>query len=349
MPVHKKQALLVGISNYEYLPKLVHPAKDAEALTKALKKRGFKVNLCIDTGLVELEDEILKFMDEIKSKDCEVALVYFSGHGIQVNGENFLIPADMRILDDERKIIRNTYALNDIFRDLESALNKVNIIILDACRENPFEKLSKSSSKKGGLAGIASAPTGTFIAYATSPGEIAYDGDPSDKHGIFTGEILRVLEIEGLTLEEFFKEVRAGVIQITNGKQKPWDLSSLTGTFYFNSPSSSISSINPKYIPQDKEVIDLREKVFSIMGKFADPKTIEEAFNEFIDFAKDFAHIPDLFKRAIDLKQDYLFLETDFKSNLLTSSEFRIERREILRKVSQVMDEILNALGDNYY
>ncbi|MCB1178230.1 MAG: caspase family protein [Leptospiraceae bacterium] len=341
----KKRALVIGISDYENISPLVHPASDAEAIGKILSNLGFQVMRSINPDIDSLQDDIFAFLDSIKSKDCDTGLVYYSGHGIQVNGENFLIPKNMEQLDDERKIKRNTFALNEIFQGLEAASNKVNILILDACRDNPLSQGTKSIGGAKGLAGIGSAPNGSFIAYATSPGEVAFDGKKTDANGVYATELLRVLQMEGLTIEEAFKEVRMGVLKRTKDKQKPWDLSSLTGTYYFLPPSELGKEKKlMSEVEGNVEIIDVKNKVESIMVGFSDPGKIDDTFKEFLDFAKDFAQNSDLLKQAVELKRDYSFLEKDYRDKLIDSKEFRSERRDIFTKINEVLDEIRNGL-----
>ncbi|MBP6738636.1 MAG: caspase family protein [Leptospiraceae bacterium] len=344
-----KNALVIGVGEYENVSPLIHPANDAEDIAKALRALEFKVITSINPSLDEMENDILTFLDAISKKEAETSLIYYSGHGIQVSGENFLIPKDMEELTDERKIKRATYAVNELFAGLEKAANKVNIVILDACRDNPFAGKTKSIGGGGtkGLAGVGSAPNGTFIAYATSPGEVAFDGAASNRNGVFTTELLRAIQIEGLSIEEVFKEVRNGVLKVTRDKQKPWDLSSLTGNFYFVEPKEAGLGAS-KRLAQNSDMppdsIDIKERITRIMTSFSDAKTIDDGFNQFLDFAKDFAQAPHTLKKAIGLKGDYSLLESDFREGIVPSSDFRKERREILANVNELLDEIRSSL-----
>jgi uncharacterized caspase-like protein len=157
-----------------------------------------------------------------------VALVYFAGHGIQANGTNYLIPVDAKVQNDtelaEEAIDLNSSVLDRLTPDKV----RMSLLILDACRDNPFQ--GKTRSAKGGLATI-SAGAGAFISFATAPGMTAADGD--GRNGLFTKHLLREMVIPGRKIEDVFKRVRSGVMGESGNKQTPWENSSLTGDFYF--------------------------------------------------------------------------------------------------------------------
>ena len=160
-------------------------------------------------------------------RDGGVGLFYFSGHGMQVDGRNYLIPVDAEV-DAEADVEYEAVEAGRVLAKMETAQNEMNIVILDACRNNPFARSFRNTSN--GLATL-NAPTGTFIAYATSPGSVASDG--KGDNGLYTGELIKHMKTKGLKVEEVFKRVRNDVKIKSNNKQVPWDVSSLTGDFYF--------------------------------------------------------------------------------------------------------------------
>jgi hypothetical protein len=162
-----------------------------------------------------------------------VGLFYFSGHGVQVNGINYLILVGA-VLQNESEIEFEAMPAGFVIAQMEAAENRTNILVLDACRNNPFARSFRSP--KRGLAPI-DAPAGTLVAYATAPGSTASDG--SGKNGLYTGQLLKHMRTPSIGVEEVFKRVRTDLVAMTNGQQVPWELSSLTGQFSFVPESAS--------------------------------------------------------------------------------------------------------------
>ena len=166
-----------------------------------------------------------------------IELFHYAGHGMQVDGENFLLPVDIDP-STEADVHYDAVPVGKLLGQMEAAGNGMNIVILDACRNNPFARSFRSASK--GLAQV-SAPTGTFISYATGPGKVAADGEGGN--GLFTEKLVAHLATPGLKLEEVFKRVRVDVQRESAGKQVPWDSSSVTGDFYFAGISQQITAV----------------------------------------------------------------------------------------------------------
>jgi hypothetical protein len=176
-----------------------------------------------------------------------VGLFYYAGHGIQSKGQNFLIPVDA-VVRSEAEIDEESVNLAYLLDRLEEAKNPINIVILDACRDNPFARSFRTAAR--GLAHI-DAPTGTLIAFATAPGRTAADG--TGANGVYTEELLRVLDTPGLKVEDVLKRVRAGVTKRTEGRQVPWEASSLIGDFYFTAaapPAATAPVPAPRPAPE---------------------------------------------------------------------------------------------------
>jgi len=224
----KRLALVIGCSEYEHVTRLNNPDNDATAMEKSLKKRGFDVIMKIDPQLRDMKMVIDDFGIELKNYD--VGLFYFAGHGVQVNGNNYLIPVDAN-LRTERAVEYDCVQANRILANMEDANSKVNIIMLDACRNNPFERSWSRSITGRGLAQM-NAPTGTIIGYATAPGTTASDG-PGQDNGLYTGAVLEELNpTPSILITEMFQKVRKKVREKSDGKQVPWESTSLTGNFY---------------------------------------------------------------------------------------------------------------------
>ena len=226
----KRTALIIGNGHYQNVSVLDNPVNDANDMAVTLQSLGFEVIKGTDTSLVQMRRLIREFGEKLE-RQKGIGLFYYAGHGVEMNGKNFLIPVDA---DITREVETEDYALdvNSILRQMDEAKNGFNIVILDACRNNPFSRGWSRSGDTGGLANI-NAPTGTYIAYAAAPGSVASDGRGT-RNGLFTGVLIKQLKRPGLKLEEVFKGVREEVMRITGDKQVPWDSSSIKGDFYFN-------------------------------------------------------------------------------------------------------------------
>lgn len=227
LPAHalKRVALIIGVSSYTKAP-LKNPVNDARAVSKQLSSLGFQVTRVENPTRNELEQAIVDF--EARLGPDTAGLFYFAGHGMQVRGKNYLVPADADI-DSERQVRVQAVDLGLVTSAMEYAKSRVNFIVLDACRNNPFERSVRGNSR--GLAAVDAAG-GTLIAYATAPGSVAEDGD--GRNGVYTGALLEALSKPGLKAEEVFKHVRVNVARDTARRQIPWESSSLTGDFVFN-------------------------------------------------------------------------------------------------------------------
>lgn len=220
----RKTALVIGNSAYFAAP-LKNPANDAKAMAKALRDLGFTVDERTNLGMNEMKQAIEAFGGKIKNGG--VGLFYYAGHGMQVNGHNYLIPVDADI-QGEAEVDYKAMDAGLVMAKMELAQNSMNIVILDACRNNPFARSFRASNP--GLATM-NAPSGTLIAYATSPGSVASYG--TGANGLYTQEVVKAIKKPGLKIEDAFKQVRSGVQSQTAGKQVPWESSSLVGDFYF--------------------------------------------------------------------------------------------------------------------
>jgi hypothetical protein len=223
-----RYALVIGNSHYQYSP-LKNPVNDAKDMAEALKQVGFEVLLELDANQQHMEEAIDRFARQLTPGS--IALFYFAGHGVQVNGENYLIPvgADINRQSDVRYKAVNT---GQVLNAMGDSNNNLNIIILDACRNNPLPRSYRSAAR--GLARMEG-PKGTIFGFATSPGSVAADGERDN--GLYTEQLLKHMQTPGLSIEQVFKRVLRGVDQATQGQQIPWTESSFTGEFSFINPS----------------------------------------------------------------------------------------------------------------
>ena len=223
-----RKALIIGNTNYDDKP-LETPMNDAMDMASILKKKEFEISVNYDLTIKEMDRSILNFVDSIKTGK-NIALFYFAGHGIQIDGKNYLMPVGETFFD-ESSVKYGAYSLLELLERLEINKNNINIIILDACRNNPFDNSRSSSSS--GLAEIF-VSKGTFIAFATAPGRTASDTSNNSRNGLYTSHLLDALNIVGLSLDERFKLIRENVFQESKEKQLPWVSNSIIGDFYFD-------------------------------------------------------------------------------------------------------------------
>jgi hypothetical protein len=224
----KALALIIGNSKYEG-EELGTPENDANDLADKLKQFGFVVKKDTNVDFDRFNQLIDSFGTELNKYD--VGLFYFAGHGMQIDGDNFLTATNTNF-EKEVAAKYSSVTLYKVIDYMYRAKNETNIIILDACRDNPFEKRWSRSLKQSGLAPLY-APKGTLIAFATSPGETALNG--KDRNGLYTHCVLNHLDEPNLPIEELFKRVRNSVFAFSEGKQTTWEHTSLTGKFIFNS------------------------------------------------------------------------------------------------------------------
>ena len=223
-----KQALVIGIGRYKQSP-LKNPVNDARGMAAALKSTGFNVTLGLELTQANLREAINAYGESlIKAK--AVGLFYFAGHGVQLDWRNYLIPVDAEILSIEQLRAR-AIDVNTLIEGIRKAGNPMNIIILDACRDNPFA--GEARVEQRGLAQL-DAPPGTLLAYATSPGNTANDGEGDN--GLYTEHLLREIRVPETKVEDVFKRVRLGVRRRSNGQQIPWESTSLEEDFWFLPP-----------------------------------------------------------------------------------------------------------------
>ena len=220
----RRIALVIGNAAYQE-GRLRNPVNDATDMAANLRQLGFHVTLLRDVQRPEMDGAIDTFSRQLRQGG--VGLFYFAGHGVQVAGENYLIPLGARLVRAQ-DVRYQAVPVGQVLGALEDADNGLNIMILDACRNNPFARSWRSRTR--GLVAVQ-AVEGSLIAYATAPGSVAADGD--GRNGLYTQHLLHAMTIPGLSVEQMFKRVRVAVRKATAGKQTPWESSSLTGDFAF--------------------------------------------------------------------------------------------------------------------
>lgn len=260
----RRLALVIGNAAYAEA-RLKNPVNDATDMAAALKRLGFSVIVRTDADLRTMHDAAEDFSRQLRRS--EVGLFYFAGHGIQVNGENYLVPIGSRI-NREQDVQHETYHVGRLLGIMEEAGNALNLILLDACRNNPFKQSFRSASR-GGLAPPKTSLPDSLVSYATSPDSVAADGE--GRNGVYTKNLLRYMQTPGLSVEDMFKQVRVSVLQETGQQQRPWELSSLTRSFSFAGGTGAPPSSSPVLFEPRPQVPEKAPVVAANPPQFAPP------------------------------------------------------------------------------
>jgi uncharacterized caspase-like protein len=226
----KRIALVIGNSNYQQGSFLKNPVNDANLMTSTLKDLGFYVIKRIDGNYEQMQAAVKEF--SIKLSKYDVALFYYAGHGLQVDGKNYLIPVDGKF-NSKVEVRYGAISVNDIVNEFEEYNDKVNLLILDACRSNPFR-----TWERGGAVGLSPMPpvSGTIIAFATSEGATAADG--VGQNGLYTSKLVEQMKIPQ-RIEDVFINTRVAVENASNGEQSPQEWSKIRSKFYLIKPTYS--------------------------------------------------------------------------------------------------------------
>ena len=302
----RRKALVIGNNAYTKARPLRNGAHDAADVTAVLKRASFDVTPLTDSTETRLKEAVRHFASNVNSGD--VALLFYSGHGLQIGGENYLIPVDFDPSRGESGARSACQPASEPQQTIEKAGARLNIVVLDACRNNPF---GSSLTSARGLA-LMEAGLGTYIALATGPGQVA-DDNPSERNGLFTKYLLREFVVPGQSLDVVFKKVKEQVYTASGGQQRPWLHADMIGDFYPQPPAGA-----PATPPADPSILDLGKKQYQ-NGQF------EEAAQSFERARRGHPDDPfpynalgvtltrlgrwsqavDMFSRAIELKPDY--------------------------------------------
>ena len=243
----RRVALVIGNSAYR-VGALKNPVNDAQAVAGSLRALGFDVALRENTSLRDMIEAFRQF--SLSARTARVRVVFYAGHGVQVKGRNYLLPVDTEIRAED-EVPAKSADLNELLDRLGAMQQGINIVILDACRNNPFSgaeivgpdgrRLKFRGATPAGLAPVE-APLGSMVAFSTAPGGVALD-NPGEKNSLYTKHLLGFMQSPGLPVELLFKQVRLSVARETGRVQVPWESSSLTGDFCFRQgPQGGCSS-----------------------------------------------------------------------------------------------------------
>ena len=342
-PLDVRVALIIGNSAYPGSMALTNPANDAQAMADVLKRLGFNVIELRDGNKAQMSSAIAKVSDALKGKQG-VGMLYYAGHGLQLDWRNYMVPVDAN-LKSAADVAQQTIDLSSVVDIFKAAGNRMNIVVLDACRDNPFG--GNTSSAKG-LAQL-DAPPSTFLAYATAPGNVAEDGDEKTGNGLYTQYLLQELKRPTAKIEDVFKRVRLNVRKQSNGRQIPWESTSLEDDFFFNDGAKytikpedlerMAASAVAKVAEKDRAAETLRQKEIqrvAALTKSPDGKQSKEQVKE--QLFKDAKSAWDAIKTSQNPEDFYNFLA--FYPSVSEFSEPAQFRLDQLAK-----PKIISALG----
>jgi len=296
-------ALVVGNGNYKGISRLANPTNDATDIAKLLTEAGFSVRLETDTTLSKMEGAVREFSAEAKAAKAETTLFFYAGHGVQFEGVNYLIPVDADIQMDY-ELRSKAVSMEMVASALEDAKSEFNLILLDACRDNPF------SSSRGGSRGLVVMGGGTpesMVVFATSPGSVAQDGGGSNSP--FTSALKEYLLTPDLEVRQLVASVSKKVQSLTSGKQIPWVNTSFTGSFYFITAQQQLQRANAEATRLQVELAALEQEIAQRQ------KSISSETNAF--------------------ERQKLELEQQRAKALETSKKLEVQRMEQIRKQAE--------------
>lgn len=234
-PDPSRLALVIGNAAYRDVP-LTNPANDARAVSGLFKEAGFTVASHINATQAEMLTAVDKFAQDVSSSDAKLVVLYYAGHGVQLDWRNYLLPVDAAVKTSDQ-LRQSCIDLNQLIGKLGKSKDKTFIIVMDACRDNPFGANYRPEQK--GLSQF-DAPVGSLLAYATSPGNVASDG--SGQNGLYTENLVKELSVRGVKIEDALKRVRLNVRLASKGQQIPWETTSLENDIYiFNEGKVKVS------------------------------------------------------------------------------------------------------------
>ncbi|RQH03817.1 caspase family protein [Bradyrhizobium sp. RP6] len=272
----QRVALVIGNANYQNAPQLANPDDDAQSMAQFLNSAGFEVVAATDLTQNDMLRVVQDFSAKVASRGPNtVAMVYYAGHGVQLAGENYLVPVDAKV-SSPAELVNNSVRLVDVMSTLETIPSRMRIVILDACRNNPFPEVNDAGR---GLA-IVDAPNGSIVGYSTAPGAEALDG--TGGHSPYTQAFLNIAREPNVPIEQLFKRVRLQVNQTTSGGQIPWESSSLTSDFTFFGDTAVAANRAPVRAPVVQMVSNLPSRSTRQAYDYVVSEGRPEYYQEFI-------------------------------------------------------------------
>jgi uncharacterized protein len=270
-PTTRRHALVIGNATYTHVEALENPLNDARAMASALRELAFDVDYHEDAGLSELEDATERLTERVANE--EVALVYYAGHGVQLDGINYLLPVDIQVRSSEQ-LIERALSFDRCIAATNAAGAGLGILILDACRDNPFDALRGALGR--GLASVTDARGETFISYAAAAGAVAYDDAQNIGNSPFTAALVSALEVPGHDIYDVFRIVRGRVREATEGRQLPWLSSSLERSFIFRFPEEELERHSVVVTAPPAPESPAEEPAVDVLATPEEPATLAE-------------------------------------------------------------------------
>ena len=277
----QRVALVIGNSNYRNAPQLANPDHDAQSMAQFLNSAGFEVVEATDLTQNDMIKVVQDFSARVQAHGPNtVAMVYYAGHGVQLAGENYLVPVDAKV-SNVGDLVNDSVRLVDVMATLEAIPSRMRIVVLDACRNNPFPTINDAGR---GLA-IVDAPNGSIVGYSTAPGSEALDGDGG--HSPYTSAFLNLAREPNVPIEQLFKRIRLDVAHSTDGAQTPWESSSLTSDFYFFGDTAVAATRPPVHAPVVQMASNLPTRSVRQAYDFVVSEGSPEYYQEFIQLFPD--------------------------------------------------------------
>ena len=342
----RRTALVIGNGAYTSGP-LKNPVNDAQDMAAALKKTGFSVTFKKNANHREMMESIEDFGNDLKRGG--VGLFYYAGHGVQLGGVNYLLPIGARI-NKEGDIRYEAIDAGRVLTEMENANNGLNIVVLDACRDNPYGKTFRSASR--GLAIVTNAPTGTFISYSTGAGQVARDG--TGRNSPYTKALLENISKPGLTINEVFMSVRSKVKRETG--QVPWELSSLEGNFFFipskgasakvrDDASSSAPAVTDELDEENRKLEADERRLEEERAAFARKKALDEKRQKIAEEKERLEAEKEAARQAeLERKRAKKILAMAPRPSVSTAQEIRRDGRFIAYSNGTVLDTSTNLM-----
>lgn len=331
--IEQRMALLIGNSKYSNAP-LKNPGNDVKDMANVLRNLGFNVSEYINLDSRQMEEAVSEFGNKLNSNT--ISLFYFSGHGVQVEGKNYLLPIGANI-KKELDVKYEAIDAERVIAEMDNGKSRLKIVILDACRDNPLPRNIRSIVR--GLTTME-APIGTFIAFSTAPGKVSSDG--TGRNGLYTAHLLKHLQTPSLKLEDIFKRVRAEVSSLTNGNQTPWENSSIIGDFYFSGGTNTYSNNESKQAVSNPSKFSLDEIDREIEAKKVEEHRIATEHEEKMQAMRDaFIKVQELLKDTSISKQKKNYGKEKFLEYFTVDYDWTMEDNEM-------RDKIINPTGIDF-
>ncbi len=277
----QRVALVIGNSNYRNAPQLANPDHDAQSMAQFLNSAGFEVVEATDLTQNDMIKVVQDFSARVQAHGPNtVAMVYYAGHGVQLAGENYLVPVDAKV-SNAGDLVSDSVRLVDVMATLEAIPSRMRIVVLDACRNNPFPTINDAGR---GLA-VVDAPNGSIVGYSTAPGSEALDGEGG--HSPYTSAFLNLAREPNVPIEQLFKRIRLDVAHSTDGAQTPWESSSLTSDFYFFGDTAVAATRPPVHAPVVQMASNLPTRSVRQAYDFVVSEGSPEYYQEFIQLFPD--------------------------------------------------------------